>query len=66
MHRPSTEEEKIIKLGAEVVSRYRVIDNEPQNPDALVDLGVTPGGVPTGLSSAFWMAFGTSLMASVG
>lgn len=46
MHRPSTEEEKIIKLGAEVVSRYRVIDNEPQNPDALVDLGVTPGGVP--------------------
>lgn len=46
MHRPSTEEEKIIKLGAEVVSRYRVIDNEPQNPAALVDLGVTPGGVP--------------------
>lgn len=46
MHRPSTQEEKIIKLGAEVVSRYRVIDNEPQNPDALVDLGITPGGVP--------------------
>ncbi len=46
MHRPSTEEEKIIKLGAEVVSRYRVIDNEPQNPAALVNLGVTPGGVP--------------------
>jgi nickel-dependent lactate racemase len=46
MHRPSTPEERVAKLGAEVVARYRVIDNEPQNPRALVDLGVTPGGVP--------------------
>jgi nickel-dependent lactate racemase len=46
MHRPSTPAEKAAKLGAEVVARYRVIDNEPQNPAALVDLGVTPGGVP--------------------
>ncbi|HHN93997.1 MAG TPA: nickel-dependent lactate racemase, partial [Anaerolineae bacterium] len=46
MHRPSTPEEKVAKLGRAVVERYRVIDNEPQNPDALVDLGVTPGGVP--------------------
>lgn len=46
MHRASTREEKIAKLGADIVSRYRVIDNEPQNPDALVDLGVTEGGVP--------------------
>lgn len=46
MHRPSTADEKITKLGADVVTRYKVIDNEPQNPDALVDLGVTPGGVP--------------------
>ncbi len=46
MHRPSTQEEKVAKLGAEVVARYRVIDNEPRNPGALVDLGVTPGGVP--------------------
>jgi len=46
MHRPSTQEEKVTKLGADIVSRYRVIDNEPQNPSALVDLGVTPGGVP--------------------
>jgi len=40
MHRPSTHEEKIAKLGEAVVDRYRVIDNEPQNPKALVDLGV--------------------------
>jgi len=46
MHRPSTGEEKNIKLGADIAARYHVIDNEPQNPDALVDLGVTPGGVP--------------------
>jgi nickel-dependent lactate racemase len=52
MHRPSTREEKITKLGAEVVARYRVIDNEPQNPAALVDLGVTPGGVPVLLHQA--------------
>ena len=46
MHRPSTREEKIAKLGSDIVSRYRVIDNEPQNPAALVDLGTTAGGVP--------------------
>jgi len=41
MHRPSTPEEKVIKLGAEAAARYRVIDSEPQNPAALADLGVT-------------------------
>jgi nickel-dependent lactate racemase len=46
MHRPSTDEEKNTKLGADIAARYKVIDNEPQNPEALVDLGVTPGGVP--------------------
>ncbi len=46
MHRASTRDEKIAKLGADVLARYRVIDNEPQNPAAWVDLGITPGGVP--------------------
>jgi nickel-dependent lactate racemase len=46
MHRPSTREEKVSKLGADLVARYRIIDNEPQNPAALADLGVTPAGVP--------------------
>lgn len=46
VHRPSTDAEKIIKLGAAIAARYRVIDNEPQNPEALLDLGTTPGGVP--------------------
>lgn len=46
MHRPSTHEEKVAKLGADVVRNYRVIDHEPQNPEALVDLGKTPSGIP--------------------
>lgn len=46
MHRPSTMEEKVFKLGEEIVTRYRVLDNEPQNPRALVDLGTTANGVP--------------------
>jgi lactate racemase len=52
MHRPSTREEKIAKLGAGIVERYRVIDNEPQNPLALVNLGTTPTGVPVQLHRA--------------
>ncbi len=46
MHRPSTQAERVAKLGSEIVARYTVIDNEPQNPVALIDLGVTAGGVP--------------------
>ncbi len=52
MHRPSSYEEKITKLGAGIVSRYRVMDNEPQNADALVDLGMTEGGVPVSVHRA--------------
>ena len=52
MHRPSTRAEKIEKLGTGIVERYRVIDNEPQNPAVLVNLGVTPGGVPVLLHRA--------------
>ena len=46
IHRASTQEEKVTKLGSITVQRYRVIDNEPQDPTALVDLGTTSGGVP--------------------
>ena len=52
MHRPSTPEEKVTKLGEAVLARYRVIDNEPQNPAALVDLGITPGGTPVQMHRA--------------
>jgi nickel-dependent lactate racemase len=63
MHRPSTPKEKVTKLGAEVVARYRVIDNEPQNPEALVDLGATSGGVPV---SAHRAAVGADLLVVTG
>jgi nickel-dependent lactate racemase len=63
MHRASTPQEKVAKLGADIVARYRVIDNEPQNPKALVDLGVTPGGVPV---SAHRAAIETDLLIATG
>jgi len=55
MHRPSTVEEKVSKLGPAVVERYRVIDNEPQNPEALVDLGVV-NGIPLSVHKAAYEA----------
>jgi nickel-dependent lactate racemase len=56
MHRPSTPEEKIAKLGQAVVDRYRVVDNQPQNPDALVDLGTTESGIPLSVNKIAYEA----------
>lgn len=56
MHRPSTYEEKIIKLGEDVVKRYRVVDNEPQNPDMLADLGESGNGVPLSVNKTAYEA----------
>jgi nickel-dependent lactate racemase len=39
MHRPSTFEEKIAKLGVDVALRYQIVDHEAQNPTALTNLG---------------------------
>ncbi len=63
MHRPSTPEEKVKKLGSATVKRYRVIDHEPQNPAALVDLGTTSGGVPVLVHQA---AFEADLLIATG
>lgn len=52
MHRPSTYEEKVVKLGQDVVDRYRVMDNEPQDPEMLVELGVTENGTPVSVHRA--------------
>jgi nickel-dependent lactate racemase len=46
LHRPSTNEEKVAKLGARLVENYQVLDNEPQNRAAFVDLGQSESGVP--------------------
>jgi len=46
LHRPSTDDEKIIKLGREVMERYRVLDHHAGDSSAMVDLGKTGSGVP--------------------
>lgn len=56
LHRPSTREEKVAKLGPGVVERYRVVDNEPLNPEALVDLGTTASGIPLSVHRAAYEA----------
>jgi nickel-dependent lactate racemase len=63
LHRPSTEEEKIIKLGRAVVDRYRVIDSEPLNPEALVDLGTTTSGIPLSVNR---LAYEADLLIATG
>ncbi len=63
LHRPSTEEEKVIKLGQRVVDRYRVLDHEAQNPDALVDLGMTESGIPLSVNR---IAFEADLLIATG
>jgi nickel-dependent lactate racemase len=56
LHRPSTPEEKVVKLGQAVVDRYRVIDHEPLNPEALVDLGKTESGIPLSVNKVAYEA----------
>ena len=38
LHRPSTRQEKVIKLGQAIVDRYRVVDHELFSPAGLEDL----------------------------
>jgi nickel-dependent lactate racemase len=46
-HRPNTREELERMLTPEVVKNYRVVNHDPENPDALVQLGTTRDGTPT-------------------
>jgi len=63
LHRPSTYEEKVVKLGAQVVEQYRVVDNEPQNPAAIVELGKTEKGIPL---SVHQIAYEADLLIATG
>jgi nickel-dependent lactate racemase len=56
LHRPSTRAEKVAKLGQAVLDRYRVIDHEPLNPAALVDLGSTESGIPLSVNKVAYEA----------
>jgi lactate racemase len=45
-HRPNTREELERLLTPEVVRNYRVVNHEPENPEALVHFGTTADGTP--------------------
>jgi nickel-dependent lactate racemase len=49
-HRPMTDAEIAIQFGEEVTRRVRIINNPWQDPDAMVDLGVTRNGTPLSIS----------------
>jgi nickel-dependent lactate racemase len=63
MHRASTDAEKIVKLGAEVVRRYRVIDHDARGPDRIVDLGTTETGIPLSVNR---IAYESDLLIATG
>lgn len=52
-HRPNTRAELEKMLTPEVVRAYRVVNHEPENPDALVQFGVTGDGTPVLLNRTF-------------
>ena len=52
-HRPNTKEELERLLTPSVASRYRVLNHEPENPNALVQLGVTESGAPALINRYF-------------
>jgi nickel-dependent lactate racemase len=56
LHRPSTPQEKVIKLGQSIVGRYRVLDHDPFNLAGLEDLGITESGIPLSVNSVAYQA----------
>ena len=63
LHRPSTEDEKLTKLGADVVESYRVVDNTPQDPANFVDLRRGDNEVPMSVNK---IAYEADLLISTG
>ena len=55
-HRPNTSEELEHLLTPEVTRDYRVLNHEPENTDALIQLGVTADGTPALLNRQFVQA----------
>ena len=45
-HRPNTRDELETMLTPEVVANYRVLNHEPENPEALMQVGTTADGTP--------------------
>lgn len=45
-HRPNTREELEQMLTPEIVSGYNIVNHEPENPEALIEVGKTHDGTP--------------------
>ena len=52
-HRANTPDELVRMLGADLVARCRVVNHDARDPQALVDAGTTPSGVPVWLQRAW-------------
>jgi nickel-dependent lactate racemase len=63
LHRASTPEEKVAKLGPEVVARYRVLDHDARDESQLVDLGMTESGIPLSVNR---LAYKSDLLLATG
>jgi nickel-dependent lactate racemase len=56
LHRPSTEDEKVTKLGADIVESYHVVENTPQDPANFVDLGRRENQAPMSVNRTAYQA----------
>jgi len=63
MHRPSTPEERLEKLGADIVGRFRIIDHNAQDPAGIVQLGTNESGIPLSVSK---LAYESDLLIATG
>jgi len=63
LHRSSTPEEKAIKLGQQVVNRYRIVDHHAVDTNMIVDLGKTETGVPLSVNR---LAYEADLLIATG
>jgi lactate racemase len=52
-HRPNTSSELERMLTPGIVKQYRVLNHEPENPEALIPLGTTRDGTPALLNRSF-------------
>jgi phosphoglycerate dehydrogenase-like enzyme/nickel-dependent lactate racemase len=55
-HRPMTSEEQLDRFGGRVLERVRVENLDAEAPDAFVELGTTPSGVPVQVSRRYYEA----------
>ncbi len=63
LHRPTTESERLAKLGAATVKRYRMIDHDARDKENTILVGYTPEGIPLVINR---LAFQSDLLIATG